>query len=395
MKNKKIINIYQIIIILISSILIVISHNLKIDWYLKDIVIPFIIMLLSYLIILKNISINKKSFFILIPIVLILASGFLVKIASSNKILNILALTICYTFFFMMLVNENFKLTGTSLKEIYKLFPKKVFANLGYLIPTKKKISNEKIGNAILGLSLGGIIGFVILVLLISADQYFSSFVSKIFSLGNFDVSNIFLLIITFILMFSIVVNIILNKDEKNISVKIVNASEITVCIILSIINFIFLLFLVSEISKLTFNFLKLPEAYTYSSYAREGFFQLLIITIINFSIIMFLKYKSTILETNKKSRILSVVLIIFSILLIFNSYYRMFLYIGNYGFTVLRLQVILFLAMELVVALVLMIRIIKKTRMNDFKFYFILMISFYIINLYICNDMVINLLTR
>ena len=195
--------------------------------------------------------------------------------------------------------------------------------------------------------------------------------------------------------MFSVVVNIILNKDEKNIPVKIVNASKITVCIILSIINFIFLLFLVSEISKLTFNFLKLPEAYTYSSYAREGFFQLLIITIINFSIIMFLKYKSTILETNKKSRILSVVLIIFSILLIFNSYYRMFLYIGNYGFTILRLQVILFLAMELVVALVLMIRILKKARMNDFKFYFILMISFYIINLYICNDMFIKLLTR
>ena len=59
MKNKKLINIYQIIIILISSILIVISHNLKIDLYLKDIVIPFIIVLLSYLIILKNISINK------------------------------------------------------------------------------------------------------------------------------------------------------------------------------------------------------------------------------------------------------------------------------------------------------------------------------------------------
>ena len=123
MKNKKLINIYQIIIILISFILIVISHNLKIDWYLKDIVIPFIIVLLSYLIILKNISINKKSFFILIPIVLILASDFLVKIASSNKILNILALTICYTFFFMMLVNEKFKLSGTILKEIYTFFP--------------------------------------------------------------------------------------------------------------------------------------------------------------------------------------------------------------------------------------------------------------------------------
>ena len=43
-------------------------------------------------------------------------------------------------------------------------------------------------------------------------------------------------------------------------------------------LNSIFVLFLLSEISKLTTNFLQLPIEYTYASYAREGFFQLLFV---------------------------------------------------------------------------------------------------------------------
>ena len=54
-----------------------------------------------------------------------------------------------------------------------------------------------------------------------------------------------------------------------------------------SAINLVFVLFIVSEISKLTNNFLSLPVEYTFSSYAREGFFQLLFVTLINFSIII------------------------------------------------------------------------------------------------------------
>ena len=126
----------------------------------------------------------------------------------------------------------------------------------------------------------------------------------------------------------------------------------------LATINLVFILFLISEISKLCGNFLKIPSGYIYSSYAREGFFQLLFVTIINFSIILFLLYKTDLINNNKIIKGLTLSLIIFSILLIFNSYYRMFLYIEKFGFTNLRLQVILFLLMELLSLLVILKKI-------------------------------------
>lgn len=70
-----------------------------------------------------------------------------------------------------------------------------------------------------------------------------------------------------------------------------------------------------------------------------------------------------------------------------------MYLYINNYGFTVLRLQVILFLTMELIIFSVLIKKLFKDLKSNDALIYFIVMISFYILNLYLCNDAFINFL--
>lgn len=159
----------------------------------------------------------------------------------------------------------------------------------------------------------------------------------------------------------------------------------------LATINLVFILFLISEISKLCGNFLKIPSGYIYSSYAREGFFQLLFVTIINFSIILFLLYKTDLINNNKIIKGLTLSLIIFSILLIFNSYYRMFLYIEKFGFTNLRLQVILFLLMELLSLLVILKKILFKLK-NDFVIFFIIIITTYIVNLYICNNWFIRL---
>ena len=164
---------------------------------------------------------------------------------------------------------------------------------------------------------------------------------------------------------------------------------------ILSIVNVVFVLFLISEVSRLTNNFLQLPVSYTYSSYAREGFFQLLFVTLINFIIIMFLLYKTKLIKDNKTIRILNIILIVFSLLLICNSYYRMGLYIGHFGLTILRLQVILFLAMEVILFGILLKKILKLLRYRDGLLFFIIMISFYIINLYMCNEVIIRLLNR
>ena len=80
--------------------------------------------------------------------------------------------------------------------------------------------------------------------------------------------------------------------------------------------------------------------------------------------------------------------------ILILNSYYRMFLYIGAYGLTVLRSQVIIFLAMEIILFSILAKKVISGIK-NDAYLYFIIITTTYILNLYICNDKIINIIMK
>lgn len=390
--NDDVISKKNVIILFISALLIVIFHNLNLDFYFKNITFPFLILVLSYTYILSsNKNINRKAYYLLIPIFLILISNLVISIDLTNMILNVVILPILITTFLMALVNKNFNISNDYLLWIFKLFPDGLLHNLKFLEMRNKDGEKSRITNIILGTIIGLCLGFIILNLLMSADDYFQQFIDNIIGCFNFDFSNVVLLIGAFIVLFSIFVNVLKNKNTKMKELNIRKIDELTVTIVLGIINVIFVLFLISEISRLTVNFLQLPVRYTYSSYAREGFFQLLFVTVINFSIIIYLLYRSQIVTNSSKVKRLILVLIFFSIILIFNSYYRMFLYIGNYGFTPLRLQVILFLAMELVTFGVIIKKIMKGLK-RDALIYFIIMISFYIINVYLCNNTIINL---
>lgn len=394
MENSLKINKKVIVTLLISALIIVIGDNLEIDYYIKSIFIPFATLLISYIVLLKDdYHLKKKDYCLLIPIILILLSGVLIDIAFSNISLNFIILPILLSIFFFSLTNKNYKISGRSINWFWKLFPKNMMNNLKYL--KFQKSETNKTLNVILGSIIGGFLGFIILMLLMSADDYFSFFIDKITELFQFDFYNIFLFVVSFVLLFSIFINILLNKNEKMEEVKYKNLDETMIVPILSIVNIVFVLFIMSEISKLTVNFLQIPIEYTYASYAREGFFQLLIVTTINFSIVMYLLYKVNIIKNSKNVKKLSLLLIAFSIILIFNSYYRMFLYIGKFGFTILRLQVMLFLTMELILFSCLSKKIISSLKYNDATFYFIIMISFYIMNLYLCSNSFISWLNN
>ena len=385
----------SILIIFIASILTILFHNLNINDYFKDAMIPFILVLSSCLIIFKTEKKNKKAYLMLLPIILIFISDLIVPIDSINKDLNILILPLLCSMFVFRLLNHNYKISGNSFFWVFKLFPKGLFSNLKYFKLDFKHGNSKKISNTIFGILFGLMFAVVIMFLLIKADDYFNAFVGSILdNIICFDLNNILIFILTFILIFSVVINILKHKDNTLNEVKILNIDSGLIKSFLLVINVVFVLFLVSELSRLTSNFLNIPIEYTYSSYAREGFFQLLFVTIINFSITMFLVYKSN-LKSDKIVRWLMILLISFSIILIFNSYYRMFLYINHFGFTVLRMQVVLFLLMELIIFILLILKIFDKLKENNALIYFIIMISFYLINLYICNDTVINLISN
>jgi hypothetical protein len=355
-------------------------------------------MLLGYIILIgkHNLEKNKNAYILLIPIALILLSNTIIEIDISNKILNVFVVPVLITTFLFMLTNKNYKISKESLNWIFKLFPKDTFYNLKYVREVSNSITHPK-AKVALNILLGSIIGIpialVLLFLLTSADKYFSGFVGFILDFAssvlftNSLFTNILLIVITFVILFSIFVNILKNEETKLEEATYHKVNNTITSTILIIINAVFILFLISEISKLTVNFLHLPIEYTYAEYAREGFFQLLIVTSINFTIILYYIYYTKIVKNNNFIKKMLLLLMAFSILLIFNSYYRMFLYIGEYGFTVLRLQVILFLAMELISFSILIKKIISKLKYDDAIIFTSILILFYILNIYLCSN--------
>ena len=388
----------NVIVPIVSALLIVIISNLKIDWYFKTIMFPFFMILVSStILVMKNDDINKKSFYLLIPIILIIFSNLILillkgTLDENNEILNIIVLPILISIYLFSLINKNYKIALVNIPLMFKIFPRYLFINLKFLKIKTNREKTNKILNAVFGIIVGIVFSIVILLLLMSADDYFNKFVSRTFISINFDFSKLMQFVIFFIIIFSIGVNLIRNRYIVMKENKTRKIDHTIIISMLSVINLVFVLFLISEVSKLCGNFLQIPKGYIYSSYAREGFFQLLFVTIINFSIILYLIYKTNVIKENKIIRNLVLVLIAFSVLLIFNSYYRMFLYIGKFGFTNLRLQVILFLLMELILFGIIIKKIINKVN-NDGLIFLVIMTSFYVINLYICNDFFIRLI--
>ncbi len=397
-KNRK----KHILVPLISAILIVIVGMLNIDFYFKSVMFPFLMILISSTILVKDYEkINKKAYLLIIPIVLIIISNLVLKVLKgnldgTNQLLNIIVLPLLISTYLFMLVRSDFKVSLENMFLVFKLFPKNLFKNLKFIKIDTNKDKNDKVINIIFGTIIGVFISGLILALLTSADAYFDKFLSSIVTNINVDFNLWYVIkgIIYFVILFVIGINLFKNKEIALKESKMSRVNKTVVTTMLFIVNFVFILFLISEISKLCGNFLKVPKGYIYSSYAREGFFQLLFVTLINFGIILYLIYKTNLVKEDKKVKYLVLSLIAFSIFLIFNSYYRMFLYIGRFGFTNLRLQVILFLFMEIILFGFIIKKIIRGAKKDGMVFLIIMTIT-YVINLYVCNDWFIEILEK
>lgn len=397
-KNRK----KHILVPLISAILIVIVGMLNINFYFKSVMFPFLMILISSTILVKDYEgINKKAYLLIIPIVLIIISNLVLKVLKgnldgTNQLLNIIVLPLLISTYLFMLVRSDFKVSLENMFLVFKLFPKNLFKNLKFIKIDTNKEKNDKVINIIFGTIIGVFISGLILALLTSADAYFDKFLSSIVTNINVDFNLWYVIkgIIYFVILFVIGINLFKNKEIALKESKMSRVNKTVITTMLFIVNFVFVLFLISEISKLCGNFLKVPKGYIYSSYAREGFFQLLFVTLINFGIILYLIYKTNLVKEDKKVKCLVLSLIAFSIFLIFNSYYRMFLYIGRFGFTNLRLQVILFLFMEIILFGFIIKKILRGAKKDGMVFLIIMTIT-YVINLYVCNDWFIEILEK
>ena len=196
----------------------------------------------------------------------------------------------------------------------------------------------------VLGLIIAIPLVFIIFLLLVSADTIFANIFETIFNNIFQKIvlpKNLLGILITFLFALFTTYSFIAAMAKKTIKEEVFNRRTqeplvaITITIILSIL---YLLFCSVQIAGLFFGKLLLPEGYSYANYAREGFFQLLFVCIINLGVVLFC------LAYFRESKLLKILLTIISgctYIMIISSAIRMILYIQVYYLTFLRIFVL------------------------------------------------------
>lgn len=97
-----------------------------------------------------------------------------------------------------------------------------------------------------------------------------------------------------------------------------------------------------------------LPDGFVYSSYARQGFFELCTVSVIN---LMLIAAAYFFMHSRKAARVYQAVLSLFTLLLLATAARKMVLYIEAYGLTVSRVLTCVFMAFLAVIFLALLLK--------------------------------------
>ena len=167
------------------------------------------------------------------------------------------------------------------------------------------------------------------------------------------------------------------NDFEKNIKCQIENACprlriipEVLFCVVCSIFIVMYLLFFISQSRLLFSGFLGiLPEEFTASAYARDGFSQLANVLMINFAGLGAMRIFATKSVVESKyiklgSTVLMATSMIFSVI----SASKIILYISRFGYTALRTESLWFTVVAFVGSMLAIVNIV--TSKKTFKFW-------------------------
>ncbi len=245
-----------------------------------------------------------------------------------------------------------------------------------------RKTEVSKTGKYILlGLLIALPLLWITLLMLSSADAVFGNFLGKILTIEldeywtNHAVKITALFLCAFFYSYCLL-NRFYKHDLKESIPSRRNGEPIIAITFTVILAFIYGLFCLIQIVFLFGGAGSLPEGYTYSSYAREGFFQLVFVCLLNLSLVLICnKY----FRENKGLKIILTFICGCTYIMIASSAYRMLLYIQEYHLTFLRIFVLwalLVIALLFVGALI----IIHKENFPLVRYYMLTVTLLYLI---------------
>ena len=337
------------------------------------------VLYLIYILSKNNKIINKKAIIFVIPIIL-LSSTYFIFNNELFKILNIFVIVALGVTMCVYLSKSKIKWPDF-LKKIGCVFGG-MFESVSDIINTFKIPENKKENESLkkvkkIGKSLLITIPIilVVLILLMSADQVFEKIFDKVFldlskvlSLEGIVklLSRLSVILITFLFCGGFLVNLVkdntmFTKEDEDTKVT-VKFENLTINMILTVLNIIYLIFGFIQITNLFMNTSNNPN-FDYSSYARQGFFQLMFVSFINFVILIVANINKVEKTKSQKiyNKIMSLLIILFTIIIIISAFYRMNLYQETYGYTYLRIFVDFVLISEVLISIPIIIYLLGK----------------------------------
>ena len=311
---------------------------------------------------------NKKAFILVIPIILLSATYFIYH-NTLFQMINVLVILILMMIMCIYATRLHVKIQEFLVKAIELLAGSfesisDVIDSLKNKFKKKEDVENEKTEKIKQGLKsfvYAVPVILIVLILLMSADSVFANIFANIFD----EFKNIFMaenfvmfcirmcIIIIFFFIFSGFFVNILKKDtmfnsESEEKIVEIHIEKMTINMILTILNIFYFIFSIIQFTSLFSNIN--TNDFDYATYARQGFFQLMIISFINIVMIMLAKVNKG--NTSSYTKGMSILILLFTMVILLSAFFRMNLYEKAYGYTYLRLFVYYILVTEFILIL-------------------------------------------
>lgn len=344
---------------------------------------------------------NKKALLISIPII-VLSSTYFIFDNLTFYLINIVLVPILYLIMVICAISD-FQIKSIIYKIILMIFqPLNYIGDVirAVLKEFNPKEKDEQIGekkeknNIFKAVCFTGTIALIVIGLLCSADNEFAKIFSTIFKdINIFNVSELTGRIIIIIIAFFYFAGFFMNMLDKENGLKEFEKDEktekkesYTIRMMITVLNLVYLVFCFTQI-KVLFT----EQNIKYSEFARKGFFQLMIVSLIN--IVMILKANNKNLKETEKQekykKTMCIVMVIFTLIIIISAFARMTLYQQNYGYTRLRILVDYTLITEIILLIPTIIYILKN-KIDLIKTYFVIIITMYCLVNFINIDKII-----
>lgn len=316
-----------------------------------------------------EISLKKDSIFYMISILLLGLSTFCTadgRIIAMNKA-GVWVLTISF------LLHQVYKDENWTFGRYVGYVITAVFGSLGQIARPFQDLTGHrrergKKGSGIaiyiiIGITLGIPLFCVIWLLLMSADTIFYDITygiaEKLF-MGTV-LEDGFGVLFTVIFMFFMAYCIMAYLCKKTFSEEYRERKQTEAVLAITVLAPIMILYLVFCGIQIVFLFLgkMILEGYTYAEYARQGFFQLLIVCIINLVLVL---VGHAYFKENKALKGMLTVVSLCTYIMIASSAYRMILYVQHYYLTFLRIFVLWSLLVLFILLTGVIVSIYKKS---------------------------------